>query len=92
MVTNARLLFSVLGLLALATSPVMANTNTKHVQTYRNQTGQASGSVRSHFAPPVFGLEGAYAYEPGFRLPSDFQHRGYDGYQHDRQLVGLGDF
>jgi hypothetical protein len=90
MATNARLLLSVLGLLALATSPAMANT--KHVQTYRNQTGQASRSVRSHFALPVFGSEGAYAYEPGFRLPSDFQHRGYDGYQHDRQLVGLGDF
>jgi hypothetical protein len=45
----------------------------------------------SHLALPVIGWEGAYAYQPSFRLPSDFQHRGYDGYQHDRQLVGIGD-
>jgi hypothetical protein len=88
MTMNAKLLLPVLGLLALATAPAMANT--KHVQTYRSQTGQASRAVRSHFALPVFGSQGAYAYEPGFRLPSDYQR--YDGYQHDRQLVGLGDF
>ena len=88
MVTNAKPLLSVLGLLALATPPAIAKT--KHVQTYRNQTGQASRAVRSHFALPGFGSQGAYAYQPGFRLPSDFQR--YDGYQHDRQLVGLGDY
>jgi hypothetical protein len=90
MATNAKLLLSVLGLMALATAPAMANNKTKHVHTYRSQTGQASRTVRSHFALPVFGSQGAYAYEPGFRLPSDFQR--YDGYQHDRQLVGLGDY
>jgi hypothetical protein len=44
----------------------------------------------SHLAQPVFGWEGAYGYQPSFRRPSDFQHRGYDGYQRDRQLVGSG--
>jgi hypothetical protein len=43
----------------------------------------------SHLGPPVFGPEGAYAYQPSFRLPSNHQRRCYDGYQHDRQLVGV---
>jgi hypothetical protein len=88
MATNAKLLLSVLGLLALATAPAVAKT--KHVHTYRNQTGQASRAVRFDLALPVFGSEDAYGYQPGFRLPSDFQR--YDGYQRDRQLVGLGDY
>jgi hypothetical protein len=42
----------------------------------------------SHLALPVFGWEGAYGYQPSLRRPSDFQHRDYDGYLRDRQLVG----
>jgi hypothetical protein len=45
----------------------------------------------SHLALPDFGREGAYAYQPSFRLPSDYQHRCYDGWQHDRQMVGILD-
>jgi hypothetical protein len=63
---------------------------TKHVQTYRSQTGQASRAVRFHFPLAVLGSLGAYAFEPDFRLASDVQR--YDGHQHDRQLVGLGDY
>jgi hypothetical protein len=91
MTTKTKILLSTLGLLAFAASPAIAKT--KHVEIYRshdsrNRTGQAS-QLRAHAAAPlVFGSEGAYAYEPGFRLPSDFQR--YDGYQPDRQLVGIG--
>jgi hypothetical protein len=42
----------------------------------------------SHLAQPVFGWEGAYGYQPSSRPPSGFQHRDYDGYRRDRQLVG----
>jgi hypothetical protein len=91
MTTKTKLLLSTLGLLAFAASPAMAKT--KHVQTYRSQdfrshAGQASQLRADAAAPLFFGSEGAYAYEPGFRLPTDFQR--YNGYQHDRQLVGLG--
>jgi hypothetical protein len=43
----------------------------------------------SHLALPVFGWDGAYPYL--FRPQPGYQHRCYDGWQPDRQLVGILD-
>jgi hypothetical protein len=79
MTTNAKLLLSALGLIALAANPAIAKTH--RVKVYRGQTEQV--------APPVLGSEAPYIYQPKYALPLDF--RRYDGYQQDRQIVGLHD-
>ena len=94
MTTKAKLFLSSLAVVAFAASPAMAKKH--HAPAYRSQTERV--------AAPVIGWEGAYANEPGYRLPTYFGagmedaraeaksqllHRGYDGYEHDRQLVGL---
>lgn len=76
---NARLLLSAIGVVAVAATPAMAKT--QHARTSRNQTEQV--------APPVVAPAGPYNYVTGYRLPRDY-HR-YDGYQQDRQVVGIND-
>ena len=66
-------------MIAAAQIATPATAKTHRAQTNRNQTVQV--------AAPAAGSESDYAYVPGYRLPRDFQR--YDGYQRDRQLVGL---
>jgi hypothetical protein len=77
MTIKAKLLFSAIGVAALA-APAMAKTS--HVHTYRNHSEQALSA---------FGPTGVYAYVPGTPLPRDFKR--YNGFQPDRQIVGIND-
>jgi hypothetical protein len=79
MTTNAKLLLSAIGAVALAATPAMAKVS--HVRTNRSHTEQV--------VPLTVGPTGVYAYEPGSQLPRDF--RRYNGYQPDRQIVGIND-
>jgi hypothetical protein len=72
---TTKLLLAALGVVALAATPAMAKTH--HVPTQHVQTNRVQ---TERTAPPV-------AYEQGLRLPEDYQF--YDGYQRDRQMVGV---
>jgi hypothetical protein len=73
---TTKLLLAALGVVALAATPAMARTH--HVPTQHVQIHRVQ---TERIAPPV-------AYEPGYRLPEDYRY--YDGYQPDRQMVGVG--
>jgi hypothetical protein len=75
---TTKLLLAALGVVALAATPAMARTH--HVETHHAQTNR----VQTERVAP------AAAYEPGYRLPDDYFY--YDGYQRDRQMVGVGPF
>jgi hypothetical protein len=80
MTTNAKLFLSALGFIALVANPAVAKTH--HAKVSRGQTEQVG--------PPVLGSEVPYTtYQPKFALPLDFNR--YNGYQQDRQIVGLHD-
>jgi hypothetical protein len=54
--------------------------------TYARATSE---EVRRAFGYPRSAEPWRYAYQLGYPLPRDLQR--YDGYQHDRQIVGLND-
>jgi hypothetical protein len=72
---TTKLLLATLGVVALAATPAMARTH--HVPTQHVQIHRVQAE---RTAPPV-------AYESG-RFPEDYYY--YDGYQRDRQNVGVG--
>jgi hypothetical protein len=73
---TTKFLLAAFGVVALATSPAMARTH--HVPTQHFQIHRVQ---TERVAPAV-------AYQPGYRLPEDYYY--YDGYQRDRQMVGVG--
>ena len=79
MTGNVKLCLTALGLIAIAVNPALAKT--RHAKVNRGQMEQV--------APPVLGSEAPYIYQPKFTLPSDYYR--YNGYQQDRQVVGLHD-
>jgi hypothetical protein len=76
LIMSTKLLLAAVGVVALAATPAMARTH--HVPTQRVQIHRVQ---TERIAPPV-------AYQPGYRLPEDYYY--YDGYQRDRQNVGVG--
>jgi hypothetical protein len=92
MTMSAKLLVGMLGLLAVAASPAAVAAETHHVRTHHSQI--------AHVAPPVLSGQGGYGHRPnnGWQCGSPnlpnydpvCAHFFYDGFQHDRQMVGVG--
>jgi hypothetical protein len=80
MTTNAKLLVGAMGFLAVAATPAAAATKTHHVRPYHSHIVRV--------APPYEDWQGAYAYQP--RRDPVTAHAAYDGFQRDRQMVGIG--
>ena len=91
MTTKAKLLAAALALVAIGVTPAAAATASHHARTHRAHVVRVTPPVPSwqntYGYVPYGSWQGAYGYAP--RAPLTGAEAHMDGFQHDRQMVGV---